>query len=72
MVVKVAQYGIVGKVSNQGATSLAIYHNYCSRSLTGVEIIEAMTGPHGMLEEWARPGQQEVPVDCYCVSVKVV
>lgn len=57
---KVAGYRIVGKVSNQGATSLAIYHNYDSRSLAGMEIRGAVTGPHGILEEWARPGRQEV------------
>lgn len=44
--VKVAQCGIVGKVSDQGATSLDIYHNYYCRSLTGTEIKCAVTGPH--------------------------
>lgn len=58
---KVAWYGIVGKVSNQGVISLVIHHNYYCRSLTGMEIIGA--GPHGMLGEWAGPGQQEVSVD---------
>lgn len=69
-VLKVAQYGTVVKVNKQGATSLAIYHNYYGRSLTGMEIMGTVTGPHGMLEEWARPGQQEVTVDCCCISVK--
>lgn len=43
--------------------SATIHHNYYCRSLTSIEIIGAVTGPHGMLEEWARPGQQDVTVE---------
>lgn len=42
--------------------SATIHHNYYCRSLTSIEIIGAVTGPHGMLEEWARPSQQDVNV----------
>lgn len=59
VVVKVAQYRIVEKVSKQGATTLAIYHSYYCGSLTAMEIRRGATGPRGAVPEgWARPGQR--------------
>ena len=62
----------MGKVSNQGAASLAIYHNYYCRSLTGMEIMGSVTGSRGMLEERARPSKRGVTVNLHHTSAKVV
>lgn len=44
------------KVINQGATPSVIHHNYHRGSLTASGIMGAVAGPHGPLEDWARPG----------------